>query len=98
MKRKRIVNEALLDVVRSLPCMACALPGPSHPHHIRSRGSGGHDIVPNLISLCWQHHELIHSRGLTYMAREFGSVRYWLEGAGWTWDEMEDAWSPPPKE
>lgn len=96
MKPKRVVDEVLLGVVRSLPCIACAAPGPSHPHHIKSRGSGGHDTVPNLISLCCSHHTLIHARGLFYMARTYPSIRFWLEGAGWIRDEADDSWTPPP--
>lgn len=29
-------------------------------HHIDTRGSGGDDVLPNLICLCRRHHTLAH--------------------------------------
>lgn len=37
--------------------------GVLHPHHIKSKGSGGDDDVKNLITLCAKHHDEAH-RGL----------------------------------
>jgi len=33
------------------------------PHHIRSRGAGGTDDAANLISLCREHHYIVHNEG-----------------------------------
>ncbi len=41
-------------------CRFCG--GPSqHVHHIRYRSQGNDHQVHNLISLCRQHHDLVHS-------------------------------------
>jgi hypothetical protein len=34
-------------------------------HHIASRGSGGDDVLSNLICLCRKHHEMAHSGEIT---------------------------------
>lgn len=31
-----------------------------HVHHIKSKGSGGHDVPGNLIYLCYRCHEWVH--------------------------------------
>lgn len=80
-KPRRIENPELLEVIRELPCIACAAPAPSDAHHIKSRGAGGDDTVWNVISLCREHHSLAHQRGMQYMRLTFPSIRYWLEEA-----------------
>lgn len=30
-------------------------------HHIETRGSGGDDVVTNLVCLCRKHHNLVHA-------------------------------------
>lgn len=78
-KRIRIVDEELLETVRSLPCMGCGQT-PSHPHHLTSRGAGGGDIPTNVIPLCPVHHAEFHQQpGKTI--RKYPSIRYWLEAA-----------------
>ena len=57
-KGGRVINEANLDFVRSLPCEACGEGPPSDPHHIRSKGSGGGDELENLSPLCRKCHSL----------------------------------------
>ena len=34
-------------------------------HHIDTRGSGGDDVVENLITLCRKHHNLAHADVIT---------------------------------
>jgi len=50
------------EYIRTLPCAACHKPGPSDPHHVKSRGAGGNDEA-NLIPLCRVHHTEIHQIG-----------------------------------
>lgn len=92
-KIKRIIDEELLDVVRSLPCVACNKPPPNHAHHLFSKGSGGDDVASNIISLCFSDHREIHDHGLTAMADKYPSVRYWLELAGWEYCETRKKWT-----
>lgn len=93
-KPQRIVNEALLEIVQALPCMACGQT-PSDPHHITTRGAGGGDTPQNLIPLCREHHQLWHSQGATYMLNTYPCVKFWLEGAGRTDILGENAPQPP---
>ena len=54
----RVIDEPHLEFTRSGPCCVCGKPGPSHPHHVKHRGSGGSDrqVVP----LCPRHHTEVH--------------------------------------
>src|SRR5690606_3775495 len=59
---------AYAETIRALPCSVCGAPGPSDPHHVRSRGAGGdrRDLVP----LCRTHHREYHDVGRrTFEAR-----------------------------
>jgi hypothetical protein len=94
MKPQRIVNEDLLEAVRNLICMACASTDPagareamyenkvrSHPHHVISKGAGGHDVAENVMPLCHAHHREIHQIGEGRMGEKYKVVADWLEGA-----------------
>jgi len=35
------------------------------PHHIQTRGSGGDDVLENLICLCRKHHNEAHAHKIT---------------------------------
>lgn len=83
-KKQRIVDPALLALVRTLPCLACLpiVSKPSQPHHVTSVGAGGDDVPENLMPLCPEHHSMWHQSGPGYMVREFPVIRSWLEEAG----------------
>ena len=59
------------EYIRTLPCVACHLPGPSDPHHVKSRGAGG-KAENNLIPLCRVHHTEIHQQGVKTFAKKWG--------------------------
>ena len=95
LKRPRIVNEELLAVVRTLPCLACSERHPglaidsisdgysqSQPHHVTSRGAGGDDVAENLMPLCMWHHIEIHKIGLSSMSDRYPTIKRWLILAG----------------
>lgn len=98
----RIVDTALLEQIRRLPCMACVDSDPlaaleaikagesggprSHPHHLRSRGAGGDDTPENVMPLCHVHHREVHAKGLNRFAETYVAVCLWLSEAGWTFD------------
>ena len=55
----RVVDEALLDYLRGLPCAFCGARAPSQVHHIGCRGMGGGsrlDKVLACLPVCWLCH------------------------------------------
>lgn len=64
----KVVDEELLDKFRRPgPCEWCGERGPREPHHVFSKGMGGHqrfDLRINLISLCRECHQRFHDGGL----------------------------------
>jgi hypothetical protein len=91
----RIVDEDLLATVRELPCMACGRTPAGHAHHVKTRGSGGHDLASNCMPLCPTHHAHIHQSGTAAMARWYPVIHNWLVEAGWTYDPFFDRWRLP---
>ena len=81
MKPRREVNQDLVEFVRTLPCIACALPGPNHAHHVQTRGAGGGDTWNNLMPLCADHHGAWHQNPSRFI-RKFPSVYTWLFEGG----------------
>lgn len=101
MKPTRHVDLELLAQVRLLPCLACAARDPeaaraavgdksneTHPHHLKTRGSGGGDVDRNLLPLCFHHHRQIHQKGISYMNHKYPTIAAWLSLAGWQWDPL----------
>jgi hypothetical protein len=63
-KPKRIVDKELLAEFKNKPCAVgknCL--GDVVAHHIKTKGSGGHDVSKNLRALCVRHHTEIHAIG-----------------------------------
>lgn len=50
-------------------CRVCGTKQNLHVHHIHYRSEGGKDDLDNLITLCVDHHELIHSNKNLYQPR-----------------------------
>ncbi len=86
MKPKRKINLELLALVRTLPCVGCAKwptdNEPTHPHHVTSRGAGGHDTPENLMPVCVLCHTLIHKVGYGRAIEEKPGIGQWLRLAG----------------
>jgi len=76
-KPKRIVNEEVLESVRSMPCICCKAT-PSDPHHLTTRGAGGCDVYENLMPLCRKHHTEIHAVGVGKLSWKFPVIKRWL--------------------
>lgn len=70
----------------------------SHPHHVKSRGAGGHDIASNVMPLCEMCHQIIHRVGLTQAAEKFPIIRTWLQDCGWSFDPIQKRWKSPKPE
>jgi hypothetical protein len=66
-------DEAYRGWIRGLPCriVSPACGGPTHPHHVKTRGAGGVDRQ-NLVPLCAWHHDLLHQIGRKTFAKRFG--------------------------
>lgn len=58
------------EYCRNAACCVCFTPGPSHPHHVRSRGAGGLDA--DTVPLCPGHHAMVHAWGCKTFAAETG--------------------------
>jgi hypothetical protein len=80
MKPKRIKDPMLLNSMRGDPCIICNQPGISH--HVKSVGSGGHDIESNLVSLCGYHHNEIHLIGRVSFCRKYEKFFDWCQDNG----------------
>lgn len=78
----RTVDKSLLSTYYRMPCVVCSK-RPSDPSHIKSRGSGGHDIASNLIPLCRVHHVEQHKLGWITFSHKYPPVLKYLHGLGW---------------
>lgn len=99
---KRIVDRELIEFIKKeCPCLACGRQ-PVDAHHVKSQGSGGNDVVENLMPLCREHHsfgiDCVHSLGLNRFVLKFPAAQHWLLTAGWEFDEFRDKWVMPKKE
>lgn len=56
----RIIDPTAIDSVRGEWCERCGKPGRVEVHHIKTRSTGGSDIRPNLIGLCFDCHRSYH--------------------------------------
>ncbi len=79
-KTTRIVDQSLLNFVKTLPCMACGKT-PSDPDHVTTRGAGGDDVAVNVWPLCREHHNERHAHGLGFMVETYHGCLMWLRRA-----------------
>lgn len=71
----RIRDESVLETARRRErCEVCKRPGSVDAHHVKSRGSGGHDVASNILGICRSCHDLAH-RGLISKAELLEIVR-----------------------
>ncbi len=71
------------DHIRDKRCLVCHQRGPSHPHHIKSVGSGG--LAPeNLVPLCLVHHNQIHYIGTDTFSAQHNVDLLFVAGREWT--------------
>jgi hypothetical protein len=91
-RSKRTVDLALLKTVRAQPCLVCRNYGESDPHHVKSKGSGGHDIPTNVVPLCRKHHTEIHAIGLNRFSEKYVEISLWLSRNGWAYNPNINKW------
>ena len=80
---KRIVNKLLLNSYHDEPCTVCKKEYGTVAHHIKTKGSGGHDVESNLMPLCVSHHDEVHKKGLNYFADKYYRARLFLLANNW---------------
>lgn len=91
-KNIRIKNRPLINYIqKELFCIVCTKQ-PVDAHHVKSKKSGGHDVVHNLMPLCREHHTELHKVGLNEMADKYQGILIWLQSAEWQWDEFKQKW------
>lgn len=88
----RIVDKKLCESYRGKPCAVCKWTIGSVGHHIKSKGSGGHDMAFNLMPLCHEHHRMIHDKGLPSVSAQYSEVREFLVTHGWELDSFTGKW------
>ena len=67
---KRIVDLDLIKSMRRSPCENCGSRDRVVGHHIKTQGSGGGDVIHNLIPLCFKCHFDIHLFGNSRFAKD----------------------------
>ena len=92
-KGRRKVDRKFLNSFHRQSCRACGKVG-CDPAHIKSRGSGGHDEIGNVIGLCREHHTEQHMKGWRHMVQRYHGVRYFFEFYGWEFDQWGRAMRP----
>lgn len=61
-KPRRVVDKKLIQRIHEIGCCEyCGSRFNLQVHHIKSRGSGGHDVPENLILLCYVCHNKVHA-------------------------------------
>jgi hypothetical protein len=72
-KRKRVIDKKLMASFKDKTCLIndknCL--GDVCAHHLKSQGSGGDDIIENLIPVCIFHHNEIHMIGSYTFKRKY---------------------------
>ena len=65
-------------------------------HHVKSRGSWGHDEYWNLMPLCRKHHIQVHNIGLINLCHRYPNVKDWLISNNW--ELLRERWKHVDKE
>jgi len=88
MKDKWLDSPDAVRTIKSMVCLICQK-SPVDAHHIKTRGSGGHDfimkekhIVLNIVPLCREHHTKIHEMGVDTFKEKFRAFREYLKDIG----------------
>jgi hypothetical protein len=82
-KETRVKDPKLLARIRESRCIVCGLKQVD-ACHIKTRGSGGHDVPDNLMSLCRRHHIEQGRWGFIKFIDRYPIVGVVLADKGWT--------------
>lgn len=69
-KIKRYINETYLEYIRKQPCLVC--PNRAEPHHWKSRGSGGSDLL--CVPVCRSHHRELEQTGINKFCEKYNKL------------------------
>lgn len=83
----RIKDPLLLKTFQGQPCEICGRLGVGH--HIKTRGSGGDDVVNNLVTLCQYHHREIHDLGTFTFSQKYSDFSKILSDKGWCFEHKK---------
>ena len=76
-----------------LPCEICGTTQHICGHHIKSVGSGGDDVIENLISLCiYRCHRLIHDIPMRDFCLRNPKIINILLSKGWEFNDFTKKW------
>lgn len=82
-KKKNDIPVAVRDHVYQRDgrrCRFCGITRGLHLHHVKYRSEGGTHTSDNLLTLCWKHHDLIHSDKALYQQLCFRMIERAEEG------------------
>ena len=83
-----IKDKALIEFMRTLNCSCRSKKciGQIVGHHIYSRGSGGPDLIDNLLPLCVYHHAQVHNIGLESFIDK-NNLRFIMLSKNWEYSD-----------
>lgn len=78
------------------PCVHCGLVDPQRVcfHHVFTRKARP-DLVSekwNLLSVCQQAHNLIHTKGTSWFVSKYPNAALWMAQSDWYINELGDWW------
>jgi len=85
-KKRRIVDQEILEHYRNRPCDICCKRAPSDPSHIKTVRTGGDDAHWNLTSMCRECHTTWHQIGISSFFLRHPHFEILLKQKGWSWD------------
>lgn len=91
-------DQKLAETFRKMRCSVCGVSNGVVGHHIKTIGSGGKDVVENMMALCFLHHHQVHNMGLTTFIRRYPHLIPHLQEKGWELDEYSNKWIRLTKE
>ncbi len=88
-------DQALAEKYRNMNCQVCGSAKLVCGHHLISWGSSPElDRDFNLIALCLDHHQLIHTIGLTAFVYRF-KLQAFMQHRGFEYNHISNKWYVP---
>jgi len=81
LKKRRLKDKRLTKSISGRPCLVCNLP--SDACHVKTKGSGGDDVLDNLIQFCRLHHVEHGQIGWVRFCEKYPNVELELNTKGW---------------
>jgi len=92
-KPKRHEDRALLDEIKSRPCIICGT-NASDPCHIKTVKNGGPDTEWNVVPMCRTHHAQQHRDGIKTFMEKHPVYMNKLRSLGWEQMPIKGLWHP----